>query len=218
MKTRDVYEILKEIKSKGYGFHPDILKPNQMVETMLLWLDKDENVVDYIFDDYLIKALFLITDKYRLIGTNITTTTTSGVIFDRSTQEFEVVTINMLGFREKETDISLEKGAGFFATAMDRITVCFDDGSFTFLAKKGKGEEVYRTRILNKLKRYIKKASAEMEKAEKPTAKTSATKTAKSSSKEGTGGEAIREIRKMHEDGLITKEEMMELLKLQVGK
>ena len=216
MKTRDVYEILKELKSKGYGFHPDILKPNKLVESMVFWLHPGEQVIDYIIDDYLIKALFLITSEYRLIGTNITTTTTSGAIFDKTTQEYDVISINLLGFRESATEIHQEKMEGLFGGTMDRISVCFDDGSFTFLVKKGKGDEIYRTRILNKLKKYIKKASDEAAKVAKPAAKSSAAKAAKSSNSEGASGDTIREIRKMYDDGIISKDELMELLKLQL--
>ena len=63
MKTRDVDVILKELKSKGYLFSADILKPEDLIESMVNLLRGNENVIDYIIDDYYIKAIYLITDS-----------------------------------------------------------------------------------------------------------------------------------------------------------
>lgn len=219
MKTRDVDVILKELKSKGYLFSADILKPEDLIESMVNLLRGNENVIDYIIDDYYIKAIYLITDSYKILAANRTTTTTTGAIFDKTTQYFDPMAINLLGFREEETLIRQEKGQGIFGGAMDRVHVYFNDGEITFLAKKGKGNEVYHNMVLQKLKKYIAKAEKESQKAaEAAPKKPAAKKTTAKSEATADGGEAIREIRKMYDDGIITKEELMELLKLQLKK
>jgi hypothetical protein len=80
-------------------------------------------------------------------------------------------------------------------------------------AEKGKGKELYR-KILAEKKKFIPKTAAPQKSAKAESKK----KADNAQSDSSSDGGAIREIRKMYEDGIITKEEMMELLKAQLSK
>ena len=215
MKTRDTYEILKEIKAKGYFFDTAIFhKPEKLIESMVELLSVKENVVDFIgLPGCAISTFLLVTDSGKLIGSNITTTVSRGFVFDKTKQDYDIVFLSIDGFRPDSVEVYEEKGAGAFGGTMDRVYVGFDDGTLNFLAKRGKGMECYKKEFLAKIKKRLPKP-------EKPAAKTPAAKKAapvKAASTEGDAS-AIAEIRKMYDDGIISKEEMMELLKLQLKK
>lgn len=86
----------------------------------------------------------------------------------------------------------------------------FDEGSLELKVKKGEGKGVYKA-ILAACKKLMPKPDKP-----KPAPKTKAK--AKAPEAQSGGSEAIENIRKMYEDGLITKEEMLELLKAHLAK
>ena len=81
------------------------------------------------------------------------------------------------------------------------MTLYFDGGSLELTLPKGEGAKAYKSIVSAKKKLDSKKSSA-------PKAKSGVKKDAPQS---GTA-EARKEIRKMYDDGIITKEELMELL------
>lgn len=76
--------------------------------------------------------------------------------------------------------------------------------------RKGEGKGVYKS-ILDARKKL-------MPKPEKPKSTTRTKTKAKTPRAQSGGSDAIESIRKMYEDGLIAKEEMMELLKAHLAK
>lgn len=210
---RDAKAILKDIKSKGMMLNSSYGDPLKYIESMVNTLRGNENVIDYIaYPKNLIDIFLLITDNGKILCSNVTETVTEGFIFDKSNFYYGANAFYLTELHEEETLIKDDEKSGFLRPSSDYLTLFFDTGTIQLHVKKKFTQELYKD-ILNQRKKFMPKPAP----AKKSKAKDSAPKK-ESVPKQDGGAEAIKEIRKMYEDGIITKEEMMELLKAQLAK
>ena len=214
----DAAAIRKHMWGQGIGLHPDLGKPEDYIESMLSLLYGNESVIDYIpCPRILPTSLFLITDSGNLICTEVTTTVTEKALWDKTDYYYSPRCFGLATLCEEKTILETRKDPGIFGATKDNLIMFFDDGSIALSLKKGAGNEVYKAVVAAKKKLMTKlsktKATA-TKTATKSTEKPKAEKTEKSSSE----SDAIKEIRKMYEDGIIEKAEMMELLKAHLSK
>ncbi len=205
---RDARAIHKHLKGRGMAISSDLGDPIKYIESMIKNLRGNENVIDYIpCPPNYITTLFLVTDSGKLLFSEVITTVTPGVIFDKTEITYDPRFYLLSSLREEETLIETLKEDKLFGTTWDNIIMYFDEGSLDLKVKKGEGKGVYKS-ILTARKKL-------MPKPDKPKPTKAKTKAPEAQSN---GSDAIESIRKMYEDGLITKEEMMELLKASLAK
>ena len=214
----DAAAIRKHMWDRGISLHPDLGKPEKYIDSMLSQLHANESVIDYIpCPKILPTSLFLITDSGKLICAEVSTTVTEKMLWDKTNYYYDSKCFTLASLREEETIIETRKGEGFFSAAKDNVIMLFAEGSISLELKKGTGNEIYKAILAAKKKTMPKP----------PKAKPSTSKTASKSSdkpspekveKPSSESDAIKEIRKMYEDGIIEKAEMMELLKAHLSK
>ena len=214
----DAAAIRKHMWGQGIGLHPDLGKPEDYIESMLSLLYGNESVIDYIpCPRILPTSLFLITDSGKLLCTEVTTTVTEKALWDKTDYFYAPKVFTLTSLCEEKTIVETRKEPGIFGSTKDNVIMFFDEGSIALSLKKGTGNEVYKAILAAKKKTMPKP----------PKAKPSTSKTASKSSdkpspekveKPSSESDAIKEIRKMYEDGIIEKAEMMELLKAHLSK
>lgn len=210
---RDSKAILSDIKKKGMDLSDRVGKPLDYIDSMISQLRGNENVISYLaFPENLIDTLLLITDSGKLLCSAVTTVTTKGAIFDKTEYFYAAGACSLLTLHDSETLIREEKDPGFFGATYDTITMFFDDGNLTIKVKKKTGQAEYN-RILAAKKKLMPKKPKATSSAPKEAAEPKA-----ADPRDGAMAKTIKEIRSMHEDGLITKEEMLDLIKAALGK
>lgn len=208
---RDARTIHKHLKSRGMALSPDLGDPIKYIDSLMLYLWESENVIDYIpCPPNFITTLFLITDSGKLLFSEVATTVTPGAIFDKTEIVYSPSNYMLATLNEQESFVETYKERRLFGETWDIVRLFFDGGSFDLKLKKGDGQAVYKAFIAAKKKH--------MPKTTKPKATTKTKEKSKAPDTQGVGSGEIESIRKMYEDGLITKEEMMELIKAHLAK
>jgi len=201
---RDLQSVMNYIRSTNLKIAPE--KPEKCVEEGLALLWMGEEIVDYIPDESgrtECKYIYLLTNKNRLIVCIEELQAYSGINIFKSTQlvhgavEFD--------FREMVPEKTMcyeDKDKGFLGAKYEVLELYFKeehgDRTAKIFTTKGKGEEIY-----NKIMAFIEGGSATASKESAPA---------------GSGKDAeIKQFREMFEAGVITKEEMMELIKQTLG-
>jgi hypothetical protein len=211
---RDAKAIINDITNvKIRYFSYDVGKPEDYIGSMLGMLRGNENVISYIMPEKGdIKVLLLVTDSGKLLFTNVSTSIRKGMLWDHTDYHYESGYVELLTLHEEETLLREDKKPGFLGETFDSLILYFDDKHLCLELPLKQGNDVYKE-ILSARKKLLPK------KVETPKkASTSKKKEVKEEKAQDDGASAIREIRKMYEDELITKEEMMELLKAQLAK
>ena len=209
----DAAAIRKHMWGQGIGLHHDLGNPEDYIESMLSLLYGNESVIDYIpCPRILPTSLFLITDSGKLLCTEVTTTVTEKALWDKTNYYYSPKCFTLASLCEEKNIVETRKEPGIFGSTKDNVIMFFDEGSIALSLKKGTGNEVYKAVLAAKKKL--------MPKPEKPkaTAKTAAKPSTKKADEPKNNSDAIKEIRKMYEDGIIEKDEMMELLKAHLSK
>ena len=214
----DAEAIRKHMWDHGIGLHPDLGKPEKYIESMLLTLYGNESVIDYIpCPKILPTSLFLITDSGKLLCTEVTTTITEKMLWDKTDYYYAAKSFTLSSLCEEKTIIETRKDPGIFGSTKDNVIMFFDEGSIALSLKKGTGNDVYKAVVAAK-KKLISKLEKAKATATRSTAKSSEKPKPEKAEKASKESDAIKEIRKMYEDGIIEKAEMMELLKAHLSK
>ena len=202
---RDLQSVMNYIRSTNLKIAPE--KPEKCVTEGLALLWMGEEIVDYIPDESgrtECKYIYLLTNKNRLIVCIEELQAYSGINIFKSTQlvhgavEFD--------FREMVPEKTMcyeDKDKGFLGAKYEVLELYFeekeDDRTAKIFTTKGKGEEIY-----NKIMQHIDSCG-------NPNG-------AKEVSNASSGKDAeIKQFREMFEAGVISKEEMMELIKQTLG-
>ena len=201
---RDLQSVMDFIRSTKLTIAPT--KPEKCVEQGLDLLWMGEEIVDYIPDESGrtgAKYIYLLTNKHRLIVCIEETEEYSGLNIFKTTQLVHAaVEFDFKEMVPEKTKCYADKEPGFFGAKYEVLELYFaekiDDRTAKIFTKAGKGEELY-----NKIMQYVEKCSAEPAQQESSSSNTDAD---------------IKQFREMFEAGIITKEEMMDLIKSALGK
>ncbi len=204
---RDEKAIIKDIKSKGMAFSDGLGKADEYVKSMVDILRGNENVIEYIAcPPNLIKTLLLVTDSGKLVFAEVTESTTKGLIFEKKEYYYAPNLYDLSTLNEEETLIKTEKKKGLFGDTIDSLVLYFNGGSIALCLPKNTAKTVY-DKILKIKKKFDKTKTQKIHVATKKEKSTD-----KGNGKDN-GLEKMKELRKMYEDGILTKEEFLELLK-----
>jgi len=210
---RDAKAIHKHLKGRGMALSDNLGDPIKYIESMTSLLRGNENVIDYIpCPPNLINTLFLVTDSKKILFSEVSSEVTKGMLFDKTEHFYASNFYTLTSLHEEETIIETRKGEGIFGAVKDEVIIFFDEGSLALSLKKGTGKETYKA-ILDARKKLLPKPEKP-----KPATKTAAKSTTKKAEEPAKDSDAIQNIRKMYEDGIINKAEMMELLKAHLSK
>lgn len=154
--------------------------------------------------------VLLVTDKGRYVQTFEFKTVVNGMIFSHAEYRHES-DVHDVSWAEPNKTRCVKRTTGWKGS-QQYFDVVFD-GILPVTVTFGTEENAvaFRTAVLNAVKKMEEKAAKKKE-AEQTAAKKKETAEQKAAPKGGSA-ETVKEIRKMYEDGLIDKAEMMELLK-----
>jgi len=159
-----------------------------------------------------IKKIYLLTDHNRLINCIEEKTEYSGFnIFKSNDYMHYAAEFDLNCLVPEKTSYNLYKEKGLFGAKYAEITLYFreerEDSLAQIITSEATAEPAYQV-ILAHAQEYGAKPEEEPKKSSK-----------KEAASAGGGKEAeMKQIREMHEAGLITKEEMMELMKSLLNK
>ncbi len=207
---RDSKAIMQDAKAQGVTFPTS--ETEKCLDKGLELLYLNENVVTYFVDNSGIeerKYINLLTDKNRLIQCIEEQEDYVGLnIFKTHSYMHYACDFNLNQLLPEKTSFNVYKQKGLFGAKYGEITLTFLEGDEEVLGrirmKESDCETAYSV-ILEHAKEYgakPEKSESKSENVEKPAGKEA----------------EIKEIRAMHDAGLITKEEMMELLKALMSK
>ena len=197
--TKNIDDIFLYAKSKKYKLATIVSKSN-CLEPVLSNLQIKENIVDLINTDVpanIDTSIYLLSDNNMLYRCNEQAFTSDG-IFSTPKYDYYVFKTSLNNFKKEDCVLNTYKLNTYPYTTYDAI----EYNGVGILVKEGYGEKV-----IKQLESHSKKY-AQVEKAPKVTVEV-VTKE-KPSKKEKS---KIEEIRTLYEDGIITKEEMLDLIK-----
>lgn len=174
-------------------------KPDNCINTALTKMWNNENVVMAMifFSNNVNCSLLLLTDKNRLIIGNENQTERKGRLFDTTQFDYSSYAYDMTGVDGNKTRCIVRKESGFLGATYYDVIFEGQQQRFTLtFTQQAQANKVMQA-VLDNAKRC--------EKPEPTSAPTSAPAS--------TGNSAIAEIRKMYEDGIIDKAEMLDLIK-----
>ena len=205
---RDAKTIMEHAKSVGVIFPTS--KTEKCLNKGLELLYLKENVITYFIDDSGKsdkRKLYLLTDHNRLIICIEELTDYVGLnIFKTNDYEHYAVDFNLNVLDPERTSYNVYKEKGLFGARYAEITLYFHGVQEDVIAKvvtSEKNSETAYEIILSHAQQYAAPAPQ-----------------AQSQPQPAAGGKEaeIKQIREMHEAGLITKEEMMDLMKSLLSK
>ena len=207
---RDAKTIMQHARSQGVIF--PTTKTEDCLNKGLELLYLKENVVTYFIDDSNKsdkRKLYLLTDHNRLIICIEELTEYTGFnIFKTNNYDHYAVEFNLNALIPERTSYNVYKEKGLFGSKYAEITLYFAGVQEDYIAKVVTSEqnsELAYNIILSHAEEYGAKQAPEPQPQAQPAS--------------GGGKDAeIKQIREMHEAGIITKEEMMDLIKSLLNK
>ena len=206
---RDAKSIMKHAKSVGVVF-PTYETENCLNKGLeLLYIG--ENVITYFIDDSNradIKKIYLLTDHNRLINCSEEKTEYTGFnIFKSNSYLHYAADFNLNALVPEKTSYNVYKEKGLFGAKYAELTLYFNGVQEDYLAQIITSEENSETAYSIILAHAQEYGSAPEEPEPAPANGGAGSKEAE-----------MKQIREMHEAGLITKEEMMDLMKSLLNK
>lgn len=204
---RDAKSIINYLKKKGSIIRA--FQPDKMLNAGLTQMFLDEEVVEALADDTgrNVNTLYLLTNKNRLIIT-LEDVYESKSLFksDEYKHYGYIYDLNKTDF--SKSSLNIYKENKIFGNSYDQLILRFtnDNGienEVAMMAPLNKGKD-----LLNQIKKHFDKYSTPLSNKKK----------VNKNEEKLSQNNLVNDIRKLYEDGIITREEMLDLLKEAIKK